>query len=100
MKMKIVNRKKFIRSLIVIAILIILTSLGIHHTTYSKTEIAYKEDYILKGDTLWSIAESEVNTNSYYKNKDIRDVAYEIKKINNLENENLTIGQKILIPYI
>lgn len=99
MKIKIVNKKKFIRSIIILVGLIILTLLGINNT-YSKTEISYKEDYILKGDTLWSIAENERNTNEYYKNKDIREVMYEIRKINNLQNENLTIGQKILIPYI
>ncbi len=97
MKLKIVNKKKFIRSLIIIIGLTILTLLGIH-TTYSKTEISYKEDYILKGDTLWSIAESEINTNKYYRDRDIRDVMFEIKKINNLPDENLIIGQKILVP--
>lgn len=99
MKVKIVNKKKFIRSLIIVIALIVLTLLRINNT-YSKTEISYKEDYILKGDTLWSIAESEINTNQYYKNKDIRDVMFEIKKINNLPDGNLTIGQKILIPYL
>lgn len=99
MKIKIVNKKKFIRSLIVLAGLIILLLLGVNNT-YSKTEISYKENYILKGDTLWSIAEHEIDTNEYYKNKDVRDIVYEIKKINNLEDGNLTIGQKIIIPYI
>lgn len=99
MKIKIVNKKKFIRSLVIVAGLIILILLGMNRT-YSKTEIAYREDYIIKGDTLWSIAEKEVNTNEYYKNKDIRDVMYEIKEINHLQNGNLEIGQKILIPNI
>lgn len=99
MKIKIVNKKKFIISLIILVGLITFALLGMNRT-YSKTEISYKEDYIIKGDTLWSIAENEINTNEYYKNKDIRDVMYEIKKINNIQDENLTIGQKILIPYI
>ena len=79
--------------------IIILSILGIN-STYSKSKIAYKEDYILKGDTLWSIAENEINTNEYYKNSDIRDVMYEIKELNNIKNENLEIGQKIIIPNI
>ena len=62
MKIKIVNKKKFIRSMILLLTIIILALLGINHT-YSKTEVAYKEDYIIKGDTLWSIAEKERNTN-------------------------------------
>ena len=101
MKMKIVNKKKFVRSMMMLIGLVILIVLGlITTTTYSKTEIGYKEDYVLKGDTLWSIAEQEVNQNEYYKNKDIREVMYEIKEINHLSDGNLEIGQKILIPSI
>lgn len=99
MKIKIVNKKKFVRSLIILVGIITFALLGMNRT-YSKTEIYYKQDYIIKGDTLWSIAEHEINTNEYYKDKDIRDVMYEIKKINNFQDENLIIGQKILIPYI
>lgn len=97
MKIKIVNKKKFLRSCILLMGIIIVAILGINNT-YSKAEITYKEDYIIKGDTLWSIAENEVNTNNYYKNKDIRKVMYEIKELNNIKNENLEIGQKIIIP--
>lgn len=99
MKLKIVNKKKFIRSLVIMASLIILILFGITNT-YSKTEIIYKEDYIIKGDTLWSIAKNEINTNEYYKNKDIREVMFDIKKVNHLPDGNLTIGQKIIIPHI
>lgn len=99
MKIKIVDKKKFIRSFILLVSVIFLILLGVNHT-YSKTEIFYKEDYILKGDTLWSIAENEINTNEYYQNKDIRDVIFDIKKINHLQDGNLTVGQKILIPYL
>lgn len=97
MKVKIVNKKKFVRSLIFLLAIITLILLGIN-SAYSKTEIAYKEDYIVKGDTLWSIAENEINTNEYYKNKDIRKVMYEIKQLNKIESGNLKIGQKIVIP--
>ncbi len=97
--MKIVNKKKFLRSMMMLIGLVILIVLGlITTTTYSKTEIGYKEDYVLKGDTLWSIAEQEVNQNEYYKNKDIREVMYEIRQLNHITNDNLEIGQKIIIP--
>ena len=99
MKLKIVNKKKFIRSIMLLIGFAILMVAGmITTTTYSKTEIGYKEDYILKGDTLWSIAEQEVNQNEYYKDKDIREVMYEIKELNHITNDNLEIGQKIIIP--
>ncbi len=97
MKVKIVNKKKFVRSLIFLLAIITLILLGVNGT-YSKTEVAYKEDYIVKGDTLWSIAENEIKTNEYYKNKDIRKVMYEIKQLNKIESGNLKIGQKIVIP--
>ena len=99
MKIKIVNEKKFIRSLTCLIMILFISTLGISFS-YSKTKVSYKEDYILKGDTLWSIAQKELITNEYYKNKDIRDVIYEIKEINNLKDSNLKIGQKILIPQI
>ncbi|MCI8636797.1 MAG: LysM peptidoglycan-binding domain-containing protein [Clostridia bacterium] len=98
MKITIVNKTKFIRSVIILVALIFLILLGMTNT-YSKTEVAYKENYILDGDTLWSVAEEQTNTNEYYKNKDIREVVYEIKKINNIEDGKLEIGQKIVIPY-
>lgn len=99
MKLKIVNKKKFIRSIILILGILIIGLFGIN-STYSKTEISYKEDYIISGDTLWSIAENQVNTNEYYKNKDVREVMYEIKQLNNITNGNLEVGQKIVIPSI
>ena len=99
MKINRKNKKKLVKSFIFLVGLISIIVTGINKT-YSKTQISYKEDYIIKGDTLWSIAKNEIDTNKYYKNKDIRKVMYEIKKINNLSNENLTIGQKIMIPYL
>ena len=99
MKIKIVNKKKFATSLILLLAITIFALLGINNT-YSKTEISYKEDYIVEGDTLWTIAENQRTTNEYYKNKDIRVVMYEIKKLNNIGNENLEIGQKIILPNV
>lgn len=95
--MKIVNKTKFIRT---ISILIILISSLIlfAKNTYSKNEIIYKENYIYSGDTLWSIAKSEIKNNTYFKNKDIREVVNELEKINNLNNTILIEGEKIKIP--
>ena len=98
--MKIVNKKKFIRSVIIILSILILFLFGMNSITYSKRQVLYKEDYIIQGDTLWSIAEKQLNTNEYYKGQDIRKVIYDIEKVNNISNEKLTIGQKIIIPYI
>ncbi len=89
--MKIVNKKKFIRTMSILIILISSLILFAKNT-YSKGEIVYKEDYIYSGDTLWSIAKIEM------KNKDIREVIDELETINNLNNRDLIEGEKIKIP--
>lgn len=66
--------------------------------SYSNDDISYKTEYVVSGDTLWSIAEQEVNNNEYYKNDDIRTVVYDIKYINNLKNSELKQGMKLKIP--
>ena len=98
MKLKIVNMKKFIRSLIIVMLSILfLLSVGIS-STYSKGKVQYKEQYIYQGDTLWSIAEQELKENKYYENEDIRIIVNEIRTINHMDNSNLKVGQKIRIP--
>lgn len=95
--MKIVNKIKFFRTISIFIILlgaIIIFS----KNTYSKGEISYKEDYIYTGDTLWNIAESELENNKYFENKDIRAVVNELKNVNNLSNSELYEGEKIIIP--
>lgn len=95
--MKIVNMTKFIRTIIIL-ILIILAFAIFCSKTYSKVEVKYKEEYICTGDTLWDIAKKEIQNNKYFERKDIRDVISEIKSINNLKNVDLLEGQKILLP--
>ena len=95
--MRIVNKTKFIRSNVILAILI--SSIVIFATkAYSNVETKYKEEYVCAGDTLWSIAQNELENNKYFEGKDIRYVIEELKKVNNLSNSNLTEGDKIRIP--
>ena len=95
--MKIVNKRKFVRT-VSIFILLISALIFFSKNIYSKVEITYKEDYIYTGDTLWSIAKNEIENNKYFENKDIRDVVRELKYVNNLSNSNLVEGKKIRIP--
>ena len=75
-----------------------MLSLYLTNTAYSTAEIEKKDIYISSGDTLWSIASYESENNIYYKGKDIRDIIYEIKELNNLDNNaDLQIGQKIVV---
>ena len=95
--MKIVNKKKFIRTISILSAFIILAII-FAKSAYSKGEIAYKENYIYAGDTLWSIAKEEIKNNKYFENKDIRYVVMELKEINNFSNSSLVVGNKIIIP--
>ena len=95
--MKIVNVKKFIRTISVLVILILIIIL-FTNKTYSKVDTKYKEESIILGDTLWSISQQEAKNNKYFENKDIREIVSEIKRINKLDNLDLKEGQKLLIP--
>lgn len=95
--MKIVNKRKFIRTISII-IIIIGIAIIFSTNTYSKVEVTYKENYIYSGDTLWSIAEQEAQDNKYFENKDIREIVNELKNINDLLDSNLYEGAKIKIP--
>ena len=95
---RIVNLKRFIISNVVLFVIVFSGIVAILNNTYSCTEQKYKTIYIEDGDTLWNIASIEKNQNEYYKDKDIRDIVSNIKKVNNLELSNLDIGQKLLIP--
>ena len=99
--MRIVNKKKFIRMVILIIGIIIISLIGFNNKSFSKGEIKTKTIYVSSGDTLWTIATEEQENNSYYEDKDIRDIIYEIKKLNNLDNNsNLIAGQKLVIKYL
>ena len=100
MKLKIVNLGKFVRSIAIILGVIIVISLFINNTTLSNTEIKYKEIYVSNGDTLWSIAKEEKQSNAYYEDKDIRDIVNNIKSVNKLDNTDLKTNQQLLIPKI
>ncbi len=93
------RKKSNIRSILVIVLAIIAINLITSaNKSYSKVEVEYKSEYASYGDTLWSIAERESQNNKYYQDKDVREIIYDLKKINNLSNSNLSEGQEIKIP--
>ncbi len=98
--MRITNKNKFIRSILLILVMILFITFFIGKSTLSHKEIEYKTIYVSQGDTLWNIAKANQISNSYYKNKDVRYIISDLMKINNLENSNININQKLLIPCI
>lgn len=100
MNLKIVNKGKFVRSIILVFLLIVGISFIISSKSFSHTESSYKTIYVSSGDTLWSIAKEEQNSNEYYKDKNIRNIVDEIKKINHMTNSDLKVNQELKIKEI
>lgn len=98
--MRIVNMKKFIRSIIILLGVLFFISFIFVNKSFSHSEKSYKQIYISSGDTLWTIAKEEKNNNEYFENKDIREIVYELKTTNKLVDYNLKVGQEINIPTI
>lgn len=84
--MKIKNKFKFIRS----TIILILIILGIFCVSVSKEKTEYIDYTVGKGESLWSIATDRTDG-------DIRDYIYTIKNINGMTTSNLQEGQTIKI---
>ena len=101
--LKIVNMKKFIRSIsillfVVVAIIFLSTKVSLSHNEYP--QLNYDTVTVIKGDTLWQISVEQQKNNPYYTNKDVRNIINHIKKVNNLKTSDLTIGQELKIPVI
>ncbi len=82
--------------------LIALISVGIlfNSTSLSSAQINYVEYTVGNNDTLWSIAKCIQENNINYERTDIREIIYEIKKINNMDNSQIFVNDKITIPEI
>lgn len=96
--MKIVNMKKFIRSLILIFGVLFLITFIFVNKSFSHSNTTYKKICVSSGDTLWTISKAEKNNNEYFENKEIREIVYELQTTNNLKSSNLKIGQELNIP--
>ena len=58
-------------------------------------DMEYYAVVVRSGDTLWSIAEDNVDENNP---KDIRKIIYDIKKMNDLGNEFIQPGRLLKVP--
>ena len=88
--MRIKNKKRFILSIMILATIII----SIFNLVLANVEksITVAEHTVVCGETLWSIA------TEYKKDgQDVREYIFELRKLNNLEDCNLNVGQEILI---
>ena len=90
MKNKILSNKIKTISIISITLLLFVTIPG---KASNKKEVSYREYFVLKGDTVWSIA-SRFKT----EKMDIRDYMYEIEKTNEIKNSKIYENNKLIIP--
>lgn len=87
-------KKKIILAVILLTLSLLLVYPLAVRLMQQKTEKFYFEEYIVEsGDTLWSIA-GEYNQ----PGKDIRELIYDIKKINKLDSVVIKPGQALEIP--
>lgn len=89
------NRCRFVLFLISVALLLNLFFIGLVVPSTSKADLKQEPVIVtvVKGDTLWSIAEKH-----YGGRGDIRKYVYDIKKANNLSSSRLAIGQELILP--
>ncbi len=99
-KLRIVNKKKFIRSVSILLLIILLIIIFGTHRSYSSNNINYKKQYIVSGDTLWEIAQHQLENNEYFKGMEITEVINEIEKFNEMSDSRLIEGEILLIPII
>lgn len=90
MKNKILSNK--IKTILIISITLLLF-ITIPGKASNKKEVSYREYFVLKGDTVWSIA-SRFKT----EKMDIRDYMYEIEKTNEIKNSKIYENNKLIIP--
>ena len=100
---KIVNMKKFVRSIgiligVIIAITFLLSRVTLSHT--EKENINYETISVSQGETLWEIATNQQQNNPYYAEKDVRYIVSQIREINQLKSGNLQAGQDLKVPVL
>lgn len=90
--MRIKNMPRFIFSMSIIFIVIFSVFNSVFAVVFSHEEPTYEKIIVAKGDTLWSIAQT-IDGN-------ISENIFEIKKLNNLNNSDIYVGQELLIPTV
>ena len=76
-KLRIVNKARFITSITVIIMFLVL----IFSFTSAKENVVYEDYIVTSGETLWTIA-----TENKKADEDIREYIYELQQINNIDD--------------
>ena len=92
-KLIIVSPVRFFISICIVVGLIVGIIIASLNQAQAETYNSYKEIEIEEGDTLWEIAAEHTDNN-----KDIREVIYDICKLNDIKAGNIAAGDKIVVP--
>lgn len=96
MKLRIKDRRKFNRFIILSTLLVVLFTLfftSVTNLDFVDAKDNHSYSIIVKnGDSLWSIAEN------LGANLDTRQVIYDIQKLNDLSSARINAGDKLFIP--
>ncbi len=96
MRFKITNRRKFNRFIfltLMITILSVFAFSTINNNSVVEGRAEFNESIIVKsGDNIWSIAKDIDSP------RDIREVIYDIKELNNLDSSTIYPGEKLYLP--
>lgn len=94
MRFRIIDRKKFNRFILLTITTVSIFTFTVLSVFTSTTQGKEINDIVVvkKGQTIWNIAE---NINS---NRDIREVIYDIKVINNLDTGTIYPGDRLFVP--
>jgi len=93
MKFKVVNKFRFITFLTVCILLIAFSISALCNVATAQRKQEYKTVEVMYGDTLWEIAKTYGDPD-----KDVREVIYDICKINNVNASSLKAGMEIKVP--
>lgn len=92
-KLIIVSPVRFLISICIMVGLIVGIIIASLNQAQAEAYNSYKEIEIEEGDTLWEIAAEHTDNN-----KDIREVIYDICKLNDIKAGNIAAGDKIVVP--
>lgn len=93
-------KKRRRRTYTILAGIVILVTVLFNTTSLSSTQINYVDYTVSSNDTLWSIAQTIQENNINYNRTDIREIVYEIKKMNNMTTSEIFVNDTIIIPEI
>ncbi|MCL2382740.1 MAG: hypothetical protein FWC79_00815 [Oscillospiraceae bacterium] len=93
-----VDVKKFIRSVLIVLVIIGVFSLFLISPSLSHSEVEYKTIYVMQGETLWCIASELRISNNYYQGKDVRYIVNDLVTVNDLSSKTLSVNQSLQIP--